>query len=747
MKTIFTLFLSLLVTSFAFAQKNIKGKVIDRITKEPLDLVCVRIGNAQTIYATDQKGEFIIPIKNDAVATIQLSHIGYQSKEIKLDQLNAGQPIEMEKGAINLQEVVILPQTYDKSFTTISRIDLNLQPAKTSQDLLRIVPGLFIAQHAGGGKAEQIFLRGFDIDHGTDINIGVDGIPVNMVSHAHGQGYADLHFLIPETIANIDWGKGPYYSQQGNFNTAGYVNFQTLNSLERNEVKIEAGQFNTFRTVAMIDLLGSKQKDNGTNAYIASEFMYTDGAFESPQYFNRFNLFGKFNSKIGENNRLSIALSTFNSQWNASGQIPERAVKAGMIGRFGAIDDTEGGYTNRTNANIKLSSYLKNNAVFENQLYYTNYNFSLFSNFTFFLEDSINGDQIHQKEARNIFGGLSRFKLPYQWKEWNLTSSFATGFRADKTNNSELSHTKNRTEILEPVQLGDIAELNAFVYIDQTFQKNKWLFDIGLRFDYFRNKYLDKLNNAELPVQSEAIISPKLNIQYTFNPRWQVYLKTGKGFHSNDTRVVAFNNGKEILPAAYGADLGLTFKPVSRLFIDVAIWYLYLEQEFVYVGDAGVIEPSGKTERKGVDLSARYQFNSWLFADLNLNLTKPRSMESPKGEDYIPLAPTFTSTGGLNFKMENGFNGSIRYRYMKDRPANETNTVIAHGYTVADLSLNYTRKKYEVGIAIENLFNVEWNEAQFNTESRLKNEPAPVEEIHFTPGVPFFARLKLGFFF
>ena len=328
-----------------------------------------------------------------------------------------------------------------------------------------------------------------------------------------------------------------------------------------------------------------------------------------------------------------------------------------------------------------------------------------------------------------------------------MTSSFAAGFRADKTNNSELSHTKNRTEILEPVQLGDIDELNAFAYIDQTFQKNKWLFAIGLRFDYFRNKYLDKLNNTELPVQSEVIISPKLNIQYTFNPRWQVYLKTGKGFHSNDTRVVAFNNGKEILPAAYGADLGLSFKPISRLFIDVAIWYLYLEQEFVYVGDAGVIEPSGKTERKGIDLSARYQINSWLFADVNLNLTKPRSMESPKGEDYIPLAPTFTSTGGLNFKMENGFNGSIRYRYMKDRPANETNTVIAHGYTVADLSLHYTRKKYEVGIAIENLFNVNWNEAQFNTESRLKNEPMPVEEIHFTPGVRFFARAKFALFF
>ena len=174
---------------------------------------------------------------------------------------------------------------------------------------------------------------------------------------------------------------------------------------------------------------------------------------------------------------------------------------------------------------------------------------------------------------------------------------------------------------------------------------------------------------------------------------------------------------------------------------------MYLQQEFVYVGDEGVVEPSGKTRRIGLDLSARYQVNNWLFADVNANLAKPRSAEDPKGENYIPLAPTFTSTGGLNWQLKNGFNGSLRYRFMSDRAANQDNTVVAKGYTITDLSLNYTSKKYEIGLAMENLFNVKWNETQFNTESRLKDEPDPVSEIHFTPGTPFFARMKLAIFF
>ena len=227
----------------------------------------------------------------------------------------------------------------------------------------------------------------------------------------------------------------------------------------------------------------------------------------------------------------------------------------------------------------------------------------------------------------------------------------------------------------------------------------------------------------------------------------QLYVKAGKGFHSNDARVVTVNDGKQILPPAYGVDLGFILKPVKNLYINVAAWYLHLDQEFVYVGDDGNIEPSGKTRREGIDVIVRYQVTKNLFANANINFTKPRAIGEPKGQDYIPLAPTATSTGGLFYKAKQGFNGGLTYRYITRRPANEDNSVVAKGYFLMDASINYTKPKYEIGLAVENIFNVKWNEAQFATESQLQNEVAPVTELNYTPGNPIFARVKLAFFF
>lgn len=749
MKRIFSIALVLLLAVTTNAQNTLQGRVIDRASREPLELAYVRHTSGNKAVLTNKQGYFSLNYNSAGIgnaSSIMVSFIGYESQTISIGD-RTELVVELEKGTINLQEVVITPQSTAQSFHTISKIDLNLQPVRSAQDILRTVPGLFIGQHQGGGKSEQIFLRGFDIDHGTDINVTVDGLPVNMVSHAHGQGYADLHFLIPELTATVDYGKGPYYTQHGNMGTAGYVSMNTLNSLDKSTVKAEVGQFNTFRGLAMIDLLGKSLKDKGTNAYIAGEFLYSDGPFKSAQHFNRFNVFGKLNTSIGANNKLTLIGSVLNSDWDASGQVPERAVKSGMIGRFGFIDNTEGGYTGRTNASATLTSYINNNNTWENRFYYSRYHFNLHSNFTFFLNDPVNGDQIRQREGRNIFGYQSTFTRNTDVGSWTLRSIYGAGFRLDRTKDSELSHTINRNTVLEYSQLGDISEDNFYAYADESLEKGRWQLNLGLRGDYFNFRYNDKLVTNQLPVRRKSIISPKLNIQYTLNDKTQIYLKGGKGFHSNDARVVVFNNGKDILPAAYGADLGVMLKPIPKMLINVAAWYLYLQQEFVYVGDEGIVEPSGKTKRMGLDLSARYQFNKWLFADFNANFARPRSIDEPKGQDYIPLAPTLTSTGGISWQMENGFNGSIRYRYIKDRAANEDNSVIAQGYTVADLSLNYTRKKFEMGLAVENLFNVKWNETQFDTESRLKDEPDPVSEIHFTPGVPFFARMKLAVFF
>ena len=310
----------------------------------------------------------------------------------------------------------------------------------------------------------------------------------------------------------------------------------------------------------------------------------------------------------------------------------------------------------------------------------------------------MHGDEINQAESRNIYGYNTKLIHKYFLHSGSLISTYGGGFRYDATDSTLLSHVEKRNS-LEYLNLGRIKELNSFGFIDQ-----------------------------------------QLNIQYTVNSRIQLYAKTGKGFHSNDTRVVIGNMGYQILPAAYGSDLGVILKPNDRLLLNIAAWYLYLDQEFVYNGDDANLSPSGATVRQGIDIIARYQFAKNLFANANINFTKPKALNVAKGHDFIGLAPTTTSTGGLFYKRNYGINGGLSYKYIADRSANEDNSIVAKGYFIWDGSVNYTGPKYEIGLAFENIFNSKWNEAQFATESRLRNEAASVTELNFTPGIPFFVR-------
>ena len=227
----------------------------------------------------------------------------------------------------------------------------------------------------------------------------------------------------------------------------------------------------------------------------------------------------------------------------------------------------------------------------------------------------------------------------------------------------------------------------------------------------------------------------------------QLYFYNGRGFHSNDTRVAVQENGTKVLPPGWGSDVGGIFKLGKKVVLQSALWYLWLDQEFIYVGDEAVVEPGGKTRRVGIDVSARYEVIKNLFADIDISLANPRALHVLKAESYLPLAPRLTSAGGLTYRKQNGWISSLRYRFMDDRPANKDYSTTAKGYFVTDAAINYSRKKWEAGITIQNLFDVKWKETQFDTESRLQNEAAPVLEIHFTPGSPFFVRANFTVFF
>ncbi len=729
----------LLVSVSNLAAQNLSGKVLSNYGDPVMGAYVIHISTEHHAH-TNEFGDFLLgDVKMGD--SLLITHIGFQSQYIRVEDPSQKLKIQLVEDILVIDEIVIEQDI--NAINQVIALDLKANPVNSSQDILRRVPGLIIGQHAGGGKAEQIFLRGFDIDHGTDINITVDGLPVNMVSHAHGQGYADLHFVIPETIDNIDFGKGPYYAQRGNFTTAGYAAFETKNRLENSFFKTEIGSFNYFRNVGMFNLVNSENH----NAYVAAEYTLTDGPFESSQNFNRLNLMAKYTGFVSNRDRISILVSHFDSKWDASGQIPQRAVDSGLISRFGAIDDREGGTTSRTNVALTFTRNMNQNTFVRNRAFYSHYDFELFSNFTFFLEDPVNGDQIRQKESRDILGFESELNHFFDLGSAVATFQLGAGLRYDNVDGNELSRTRNRTVTLENIALGDVDETNFYAYANLEFELGKFLINPALRFDYFKFDNFNLLaDTIRTQSETEVFLSPKLNIIYNYNNNLQFYLKGGMGFHSNDTRVVVAQNGEEILPAAYGADFGVIWKPFPRLWVNAGYWYLFLEQEFVYVGDAGIVEPSGESRRTGFDFGMRYQALDWLFLDTDVSYTHARSVNEPEGAQFIPLAPDLTVTGGVTVRKGN-FTGAVRVRHVADRPANEDNSIVAIGYTITDLNLNYQLKKLNFGIFIENLFDRDWNETQFATESRLQNETEPVEEIHFTPGTPFSVRGSLKYSF
>ncbi|MEM7038953.1 MAG: TonB-dependent receptor, partial [Bacteroidota bacterium] len=372
---------------------GITGQVSDMVTGEGLPAAAVQIRAARMGTTTDAQGQFHIHGLSPGNHWVTVGYLGYETDSV-IVEVRENEVVKLDIGlretALSLAGLQI-SAVPDNPLAYLESVDLALRPVQNAQELLERVPGLRIAQHAGGGKAEQIFLRGFDLDHGTDIALSVDGMPVNMVSHAHGQGYADMHFVIPEVLAVFEVRKGPYDAQDGNLATAGAVNLKTKDEIGGSRVQLSGGSFGTWRGLAMVDLLGNQgQKKKGLkgdkNAYVVGEYLFSRGYFDAPQDLERFNAFAKFSQKTSENGRLAVSLSAFQSQWDASGQIPMRAVEQGLISRFGAIDSTEGGSTRRFNANIEHSRDLSSQDRFTQQVYATYYDFDLLSNFTFFLE-------------------------------------------------------------------------------------------------------------------------------------------------------------------------------------------------------------------------------------------------------------------------------------------------------------------------------------------------------------------------
>jgi outer membrane receptor protein involved in Fe transport len=617
--------------------------------------------------------------------------------------------------------------------------DLELRPSNTPSDVLSLTPGLIIGQHHGGGKADQILFRGFDSDHGTDFAVFIDGIPVNMVSHAHGQGYADMHWLIPETIERVEIYKGPYFAHLGDFVTSGAMNIITKRRDKDSTLTLSGGSYNTQRYVGIL----SPPEGTILRPYVAGEFYHNDGPFKSENNYNRYNLLAKFGLLSTANSNLTFLGTFFKTAWDASGEVPARAVRSREIGRFGSFDPSEGGKSERQNLSL-LYNYTDANQSFNAQTWVSWYQLQLWSNFTLFLNDEVNGDGIEQKDKRFLIGNNINYRRSYSL--WAVPMETFVGFQSRFDHiRVGLFHQRER-ERLETRSNNLVRQTNLGWYAQQEIKPTSWLrTQLGARLDHFWYD-VDQIgdpSSVSNPISgngSASIVNPKLNFIFTpFQDTDAVkgsnlFLNFGGGFHSNDARVFVQDEDEKI-PRFWGGEIGAKTRLFDRLDATLSYWRSYLESELVFVGDEGTFEPAGPSNRHGVESELRYDILPWLTYDLDLSYTWA---EFTSG-DKVPLAPRFLAFTGITARHDSGIQGRLQMRHVGRRYGNEDGSFKTPTSTIFDLFLKYVWQRYEFFVEFQNLANTKWRSAEHVFESRLPTEPSGVGTLdsHFTPGDPF----------
>ena len=724
----------------------VRGRVRDAVSKLAVaDAVVRQLGDVTNAVRSATDGRFALRLPTGAALIV--ARLGFAPDTVSVPTAVAALEIDLRAAPLTVDPVLVSAERSfgSASSFTIRQLDIALRPRESSQELLRLAPGLVIAQHAGGGKAEQIFFRGFDADHGTDVAIRVDGTPVNLVSHAHGQGYADLHFLMPEVIASADVRKGPFDARDGDFATAGAVDFRTRERVDGAVLSARGGTFETAHLVGLAPLGGDADHAGG---YIAGSLHKTNGPFDAPQGYRRANAFAKWTAPVSSAQLVATA-SGFDSRWDASGQLPERAVQSGAVDRFGSLDPTEGGNTFRYDASIALRSRGDAAHQWEARAYAARYRLDLFSNFTFFAADSLHGDGIEQRDDRLLGGVQLRYgqATGIPGLPGHLDVGLESRFDAA---NVALYRQERRTR-LGTTHDADIREAHSGLWLTQSLAITRQLrAELGVRADFFQFGVSDRAgadNSVSGPSRAVSLISPKLNLAFDLDDHTTLFADAGTGFHSNDARdVVAARAGEHVLPRAVSAEIGMR-RSWTGGSLALSAWRLDLQSELVWSGDAGGTEASGRTSRVGADAEARVRLEPWLWAEADLSLAHGRFVDEPRGMDRVPLAPTLVASGGLVARGLGAFDGSLRVRHVSSRAANEDASVTALGHTVWETSAGWNWRHARAFATVDNLFNIRWNEAQFATTSRLRGESAAVTELHFTPGAPRSVQLGVEYRF
>ena len=659
----------------------------------------------------------------------------------------------IEQITVSGRAVNLIGQSQSASEGLVSQKDIEVRALLRTGEILELIPGMVVTQHSGTGKANQYFLRGFNLDHGTDFATSYDAMPVNMRSHGHGQGYTDLNFIIPELVGAMHYHKGPYYADVGDFSGAGAAQIISRNRLDAGMVKLTGGENGYGRL-----LVGDTFAGPRTDITAALEATYYDGPWtDIDEDLEKFNGLLKGVSELG-GGTFAWSLMGYRNEWNSADQIPARAVNDGVIDRLGSIDTSTGGESSRYSVNLGWQG-----ERWKASAYILEYDLNLWSNFTYYLDNPDTGDQFEQVDDRRIYGGEMSYTREGQLGAIKVSNTFGLQTRVDDINEVGLYATSERLR-QGVVRADAITEASVAAYWSGVFELMPRLrSELGVRYDFYAFDVKDSVgvNSAgvDLGVNSgrthEGMASLKASLIYTLSEAWETYLSAGTGFHSNDARgttiVVDPADGSAAEPVdplvrSRGAEWGVRAYLGERLNLSAALWYLELDSELLFVGDAGNTETSDATERTGLELAAYYALSDYWTLDLEYAYTDARFQRKQPGRD-IPGAVEDVLQLGLSADLANGLFGSLRLRYFGPRPLVETGEIRSDSSTLVNLKTGYRFDQFILSLDLLNLLDSDDHDIDYFYESQLATETAPVEDLHYHPLEPRTARVTLEYRF
>ena len=665
----------------------------------------------------------------------------------------AGSPAMAQSGAP--AETILVRGNYDNAIGTTDAASggtvtsklIESRPTLRPAEVLEFVPGVIVTQHSGDGKANQYFLRGFNLDHGTDFATFVDGMPVNMPSHAHGQGYSDLNWLIPELVDRITYKKGPYYAEEGDFSSAGAARIRLFDRLPQNQAAVTLGQRGYERGL----LAGSSELSSGRLLF-GIEAAHNNGPWDNPERFHRLNGVLRWSHGDAQNHQ-SLTAMAYSAAWNATDQVPQRAVDSGLIGRFGAIDPTDGGQTARASLSYEMQRSLEG-GVLKFNAYAIRSRLDLNSNFTYFLDDPVNGDQFQQSERRQVYGAAASRSFATPLLGRDSTTTLGVQLRYDRLTPVGLYATVARQRI-DTIQESQVRQTSTALYAENATQWAPWLRSVaGLRADRFDFEVKSSIASNSGRAQA-SLGSPKLSLIFGPWLRTEAFVNLGYGYHSNDARgtvaTVAPREGTPIDPVhplvrSRGGELGLRTEVIPGLQSSLALWQLNLESELVFSGDAGDTQPSRASRRRGIEWNNHYLARPWLLLDADIAISQARyTQHAPEG-DFIPGSIATVVALGATVTDLGPWFGHIQLRVFGPRPLIEDNSQRSRATTLASLRMGY---KFAPGVRLAldvfNLFDRKASDIDYYYTSRLQGEPAAgVDDVHFHPVEPRSFRLSLS---